>query len=108
MKGFLLAALLAVLLAGGYYFRGFFFDTATETRTARPAAAQLVVGDTATQSPAPILVTAISTVQSIAPVMIQSRVDCEIAKVHFEARQEVKERRMLLRLDDRALPAQPH
>src|SRR5260370_1574832 len=106
MKRFLLAALLAVLLAGGYYFRGFFFDTATETRTARPAAAQLVVGDTATQSPAPILVTAIGTVQSIATVMIKSRVDGEIAKVHFEEGQEVKEGDTLFTLDDRGVRAQ--
>jgi multidrug efflux system membrane fusion protein len=106
MRRFLPAALLAVLLAGGYYFRGFFFDTATDTRTARPAAAQLVVGDTAAQSPVPILVTAIGTVQSIATVMIKSRVDGEIAKVHFEEGQEVKEGDILFSLDDRAVRAQ--
>jgi multidrug efflux pump subunit AcrB len=32
MKRLLLAAVLPVLLTGGYYFRGFFFETATETR----------------------------------------------------------------------------
>jgi multidrug efflux system membrane fusion protein len=106
MKRLLLAALLVVLLAGGYYFRGYFFDAATETRTARPAAGQLVVGDTAVQSPAPILVTAIGTVQSIATVMIKSRVDGEIAKVHFEEGQEVKEGDVLFTLDDRAVRAQ--
>jgi membrane fusion protein, multidrug efflux system len=101
----LLTALLVVLLAGGYYFRGVFFETATE-RTARPAAGQLVVGDTAVQSPAPILVTAIGTVQSIATVMIKSRVDGEIAKVHFEEGQEVKEGDVLFTLDDRGVRAQ--
>jgi len=106
MKRLLLAALLAVLLAGGYYFRGLFFDTATETRTARPAAGQLVVGDAAVQSPTPILVTAIGTVQSIATVMIKSRVDGEIAKVHFEEGQEVKEGDILFTLDDRGVRAQ--
>jgi multidrug efflux system membrane fusion protein len=106
MKRLLLAALLVVLLAGGYYFRGYFFDAATETRTARPAAGQLVVGDTAVQSPAPILVTAIGTVQSIATVMIKSRVDGEIAKVHFEEGQEVKEGDILFTLDDRGVRAQ--
>jgi multidrug efflux system membrane fusion protein len=106
MKRLLLAALLVVLLAGGYYFRGYFFDAATETRTARPAAGQLVVGDTAEQSPAPILVTAIGTVQSIATVMIKSRVDGEIAKVHFEEGQEVKEGDILFTLDDRGVRAQ--
>ena len=34
--------------------------------------------------PAPILVTAIGTVHSISTVIIKSRVDGEIAKVHFD------------------------
>jgi membrane fusion protein, multidrug efflux system len=106
MKRLLLAMLLAALLAGGYHFRGFFFDTAPETRSARPAAAQLVVADVAAQSPTPILVTAIGTVQSIATVMIKSRVDGEIAKVDFEEGQEVKEGDILFILDDRAVRSQ--
>jgi multidrug efflux system membrane fusion protein len=107
MKRLLLAALLVALLAGGYYFRGFFFDSATETRSARPAApAQLVVADVAAQSPTPILVTAIGTVQPIATVLIKSRVDGEIAKVHFEEGQEVKEGDILFTLDDLAVRAQ--
>jgi multidrug efflux system membrane fusion protein len=107
MKRLLLAALLVALLAGGYYFRGFFFDSATETRSARPAApAQLVVADVAAQSPTPILVTAIGTVQPIATVLIKSRVDGEIAKVHFEEGQEVKEGDILFTLDDRGVRAQ--
>jgi multidrug efflux system membrane fusion protein len=106
MKRLLLAALLVVLLACGYFFRGYFFDT-TETRAVRPAPpAQLVVADVATQSPTPILVTAIGTVQSIATVMIRSRMDGEIAKVNFEEGQEVKEGDILFNLDDRGLRAQ--
>src|ERR1700675_1499311 len=106
MKRLSLLAALVVLLAGGYYFRGFFFETTTETRSARPAAAQLVVADVAAQSPTPILVTAIGTVQSIATVMIKSRVDGEIAKVHFEEGQEVKEGDILFTLDERGVRAQ--
>src|SRR6202048_1660683 len=106
MKRLLLAALLMVVLACGYFFRGYFFESTTETRTARPAAAQLVVADVAVQSPTPILVTAIGTVQSIATVMIKSRVDGEIAKVHFEEGQEVKEGDILFTLDDRSVRAQ--
>jgi multidrug efflux system membrane fusion protein len=107
MKRLLLAALLVVLLAWGYFFRGYFFETTGETRTAaRPAAAQLVVADVAAQSPTPILVTAIGTVQSIATVMIKSRMDGEIAKVHFEEGQEVKEGDVLFSLDDRGVRAQ--
>jgi membrane fusion protein, multidrug efflux system len=106
MKRLLLAAVLVALLACGYFFRGFFFETASETRSARPTAAQLVVADVAKQSPTPILVSAIGTVQSIATVMIKSRVDGEIAKVNFEEGQEVKEGDILFILDDRAVRAQ--
>jgi multidrug efflux system membrane fusion protein len=106
MKRLMLAALLVALLTGGYYFRGYFFETAGETRTARPAPAQLVVADVATQTPTPILVTAIGTVQSIATVMIRSRMDGEIAKVNFEEGQEVKEGDILFTLDDRGVRAQ--
>src|SRR3984893_6598827 len=106
MNRLFLISRLVVLLAGGYYFQGFFFGTATETRSARPAAAQLAVADVAAQSPTPILVTGIGTVQSIATVMIKSRVDGEIAKVHFEEGQEVKEGDILFTLDDRAVRAQ--
>jgi membrane fusion protein, multidrug efflux system len=106
MKRFLLAALLVAVLACGYFFRDVFFGTQNETRSARPAPAQLVVADVAAVSPTPILVTAIGTVQSIATVMIQSRVDGEIAKVGFEEGQEVKEGDILFVLDDRAVRAQ--
>jgi len=106
MKRLLLAALLVGLLACGYFFRGFFFETTSENRSARPAPAQLVVADVAKQTPTPILVSAIGTVQSIATVMIKSRVDGEIAKVHFEEGQEVKEGDILFTLDDRAVRAQ--
>jgi multidrug efflux system membrane fusion protein len=106
MKRLLLAVVLVALLAGGYYFRGFYFDTAPEARSARPAAAQLVVADVAAQSPAPILVDAIGTVQSIATVMIKSRMDGEIAKVHFEEGQEVNEGDVLFTLDERGVRAQ--
>jgi multidrug efflux system membrane fusion protein len=106
MKRLLLAALLVVLLACGYAFRDTFFGTTNETRSARPAPAQLVVADAATQSPAPILVSAIGTVQSIATVMIKSRMDGEIAKVHFEEGQEVNEGDVLFALDERGVRAQ--
>jgi membrane fusion protein, multidrug efflux system len=107
MKRILLVASLVALLGCGYYFRGYFLDSAGDTRTARPAApAQLVVAGVAEQSPTPILVSAIGTVQSIATVMIKSRIDGEIAKVHFEEGQEVKEGDVLFTLDDRGLRAQ--
>jgi membrane fusion protein, multidrug efflux system len=106
MKRLVLAAVLLLVLACGYFFRDLLFGTQNETRSARPAPAQLVVADVAVQSPIPILVTAIGTVQSIATVMIKSRMDGEIAKVHFEEGQEVKEGDILFTLDDRAARAQ--
>src|SRR5205809_813904 len=107
MKRLLLPALLAVLLAGTYYFRGHFFEVATETRTvARPPSAQTVMADITLEVSAPILISAIGTVQSISTVIIKSRVDGEIAKVHFEEGQEVKEGDHLFTLDNRAFAAQ--
>src|SRR5439155_7227823 len=92
---------------GAYYFRGHLFEATTETRTApRPPPAQAVMADVATEAPAPFLITAIGTVQSIATVIIKSRVDGEIAQVHFEEGQEVKEGDLLFTIDNRAFQAQ--
>jgi len=106
MQRFLLAAIFVVLLAGGYYFRGYFTETATETRAPRPPAAQAVVADVAVEMAAPVQVSAIGTVQPIATVIIKSRVDGEIAKVHFEEGQEINEGDLLFTLDNRAFQAQ--
>src|SRR5258708_2958404 len=106
MKRPLLAGLLVDLLGFGYYFRGFVFDKGADTQTARPPAGQTVVADVAVEMPAPIQISAIGTVQPIAMVIIQARVDGEIAQVHFEEGQEVKEGDILFSLDDRALRAQ--
>ncbi len=106
MKRLLLVGLLMVLLACGYFFRDLFFQTTVETRSARPPASQQVVADVATEMPAPMQAAAIGTVQSIAMVMIKSRVDGEIAQVLFEEGQEVKEGDPLFNLDSRAFRAQ--
>jgi multidrug efflux pump subunit AcrA (membrane-fusion protein) len=106
MKRLLFFAILVVLLAGGYYFRGYVFDTATETRSPRPPAAQQVVADVAIEMSAPVQVSAIGTVQSIATVVIKSRIDGQIANVHFEEGQEVKEGDLLFTLDNLAFEAQ--
>lgn len=110
MKRLVFAAVFLALLAGGYYFRGSFFNSffnsAPDTRTARPAPAQLVVADVAAASTVPVLVTAIGSVQSVSTVMVKSRIDGEIAKVNFEEGQEVNEGDILFTLDDRAVRAQ--
>lgn len=106
MKRILLVALLAALIGAGYYLRSYFFQPATETRSARPAAAQPVVADVAVEMPMPIQITAIGNVQPIATAMIKSLMDGEIAQVHFEEGQEVTEGDVLFTLDDRVIQAQ--
>jgi len=107
MKRVFLLVLLVAVIGVGYYFRGIFLGTAAETKgPQRPAPAQTVVAAVATEEAAPILVTTIGTVQSISTVIIKSRVDGEIAKVHFDEGQEVNEGDILFTLDNRAFAAQ--
>src|SRR5437867_1552356 len=102
MKRLLLGALLVILLACAYSFGGHFFEATKETSTApRPPPVQGVMADVAIEMPAPIQITTIGTVQSISTVIIKSRVDGEIAKVHFEEVQEVNEGDLLFTLDNR-------
>jgi len=113
MKRLLLGTLLLSVLAGGYAFRdsllqltGLIGGKAPEQKGARPAAAQAVVAGVAEVLPTPIQVSAIGTVQSIATVIIKSRVDGQIADVHFEEGQDVKEGDLLFTLDNRSFQAQ--
>lgn len=113
MKRLLLGTLLLLVLAGGYAFRdsllqftGLIGGKAPEQKGARPAAAQAVVAGVAEVLPTPIQVSAIGTVQSIATVIIKSRVDGQIADVHFEEGQDVKEGDLLFTLDNRSFQAQ--
>jgi membrane fusion protein, multidrug efflux system len=106
MKRLLATVLLIASLGLGYYFRGIVFDKGADAGPARPPAIQPVVADVAVEMPVPIQVTAIGSVQSIATVMIKSRMDGQIAEVHFNEGQEVKEGDLLFTLDDRALRAQ--
>jgi len=106
MKRLLLTMLLVAAVGSLYYERDYFLGTATETRPTRLPATQPVVADVAAEISAPIEVTAIGNVQSIATVMIKSRIDGEIAQVHFEEGQEVKAGDLLFSLDDRVARAQ--
>jgi multidrug efflux system membrane fusion protein len=106
MKRLLLATLLMAALGSGYFYRDYFLGTASETRPARPSTAQPVVAGVAAEISAPIEVAAIGNVQSIATVMIKSRIDGEIVQVHFEEGQEVNAGDLLFSLDDRVARAQ--
>ncbi len=114
MKRPLLAALFLAILAAGYYFQdsllalqGSVQGKAPEAKAGRPAPApQTVSAGTAVDMSVPVLVSAIGTVQSIATVIVKSRVDGQIAEVHFEEGQEVKEGDLLFTLDNRGFQAQ--
>jgi multidrug efflux system membrane fusion protein len=113
MKRLLLGTLLLLILAGGYVFRDSLLPLtdliggkSPEQKGARPAVAQAVVAGVAEDLPTPIQVNAIGTVQSMATVIIKSRVDGQIADVHFEEGQDVKEGDLLFTLDNRSFQAQ--
>jgi multidrug efflux system membrane fusion protein len=106
MKRAVPAVLLIALLGLGYHFRGLVLDKGADAGFARPPATQSVLADVAVEMPAPIQLTAIGSVQSIATVMVKSRIDGQIAQVHFKEGQEVKEGDLLFTLDERALRAQ--
>jgi multidrug efflux system membrane fusion protein len=106
MRRVLPAVLLIAVLGSVYYFRGLFSEKGGDAGPGRPQASQLVMADDVTTMSAPIQVTAIGSVQSIATVMVKSRIDGQIAQVHFREGQEVKEGDLLFSLDDRALRAQ--
>src|SRR5260221_448377 len=88
MKRILLGALLIILIGCAYFGRSYLFDAAPEPRARPPAAAQPVIADVAVETPMPIQITAIGSVQSIATVMIKSRIDGQIKEVHFREGQE--------------------
>src|SRR5215471_3770816 len=111
MKRLLLAAIFVALLAGGYYYSDTFSQLlfgakAPESKGPRQAPAQAVIADVAVETAAPIEVSAIGSVQSIATVVIKARVDGQIAEVHFEEGQDVKEGDLLFTLDNRTFEAQ--
>jgi len=112
MKRLLLGTLLLLVLAGGYVFRDSLLQFTdliggkAPEQKGRPAVAQTVVAGVAEDMPTPIQVSAIGTVQSMATVIIKSRVDGQIADVHFEEGQDVKEGDLLFTLDNRSFQAQ--
>jgi len=112
MKRLLFGTLLLLVLAGGYVFRDSLFQFTdlvggkAPEQKGRPTVAQTVVAGVAEDMPTPIQVSAIGTVQSMAMVIIKSRVDGQIADLHFEEGQDVKEGDLLFTLDNRSFQAQ--
>ncbi|HEY7302066.1 MAG TPA: efflux RND transporter periplasmic adaptor subunit [Xanthobacteraceae bacterium] len=111
MKRLLFAAAFGALLAAGYHYSdtlgSFLFGSKPAGQNGpRPAAAQAVIAELAVETAAPVEVTAIGSVQSIATVVVKSRADGQISDVHFEEGQDVKEGDLLFTLDNRAFEAQ--
>ena len=114
MKRLLFATIFVALLGAGYVFQEQFtklpgmigFGTAKAPEPKRPPPAQTVSAGTAVETSVPILVSAIGTVQSIASVIVKSRIDGQIAEVHLEEGQEVKEGDLLFTLDNRSFQSQ--
>jgi membrane fusion protein, multidrug efflux system len=103
----LVAIVAAALAAGGFVTRDRWLPGKAQQVASPPQApAQPVVTGLVAQADVPVQLTGIGTVQSIATVLVRSRLDGQIAKIAFEEGQEVKAGELLFSLDDRALVAQ--
>jgi membrane fusion protein, multidrug efflux system len=94
-------ALIAVAAAIGYVV---FTPPRVATAPARPAVPVMVA--TATRRPVPVRIDTIGTVQTIANVVVKSRVDGYITDVLIKDGQFVKSGEVMFKLDDRAARAQ--
>ncbi|MBI3706137.1 MAG: efflux RND transporter periplasmic adaptor subunit [Proteobacteria bacterium] len=109
MKRFILfLAIISGVTVAGYQTRDTWLSPAASNvkPTPPPQPAQPVLAADALQRAVPVEIATIGTVQPIAMVLVKSRIDGEIAKIHFGEGQEVKEGDPLFTLDARALTAQ--
>jgi multidrug efflux system membrane fusion protein len=109
MKRFILfLAIVSGVAVAGYQTRDTWLSPAASNvkPTPPPQPAQPVLAADALQRAVPVEIATIGTVQPIAMVLVKSRIDGEIAKIHFGEGQEVKEGDPLFTLDARALTAQ--
>jgi multidrug efflux system membrane fusion protein len=108
MKRFVLAVLLlGVLAGGGFAYHNLRLGPAESQAQAKPAARPVPVVVAAVQKKAmPVRIEQIGTVQPLATVVVKSRIDGQINKVHFTEGQEVKAGDVLFTLDARAIEAQ--
>jgi multidrug efflux system membrane fusion protein len=109
MKRFVLVILLLGALAGG----GIAYQSlrlgASESKAQQPSLRNRpvpVVVAPVERKDAPVRLEAIGTVQPLATVVVKSRIDGQIVKVHFKDGQDVKAGDTLFTLDSRAVEAQ--
>lgn len=102
---FILIAGILIVGAGAYAFQHFDRVDAAQKPVQRAAAAAPVTAATATVQAVPVEIVTIGRVQTIASVVIRSRIDGVIAEVNVEDGQDVKAGDVLFRLDDREAQA---
>lgn len=103
--------LLAAAAGGGWYYYGQMNGPAVKAAGPAPAAESRgvpVVTKAAAAKPMPVIVTAIGTVQPLASVIVKTRVDGQILKLHVGEGQEVRQGDLLYSLDTSIPEAQLH
>jgi membrane fusion protein, multidrug efflux system len=108
MKRFLMFVLLLGVAGGGVWaYQNVKLGPAESKAQAKPVARPVPVVAAAVQKkPAPVRIETIGTVQPLATVVVKSRIDGQIAKVHIKDGQDVKAGDPLFTLDSRAIEAQ--
>jgi len=108
VKRFLLFVLLLGLVGGGAFaYQNLKLGPAESKAQAKPAPRPVpVVVALVQKKPAPVRVETIGSVQPLATVVVKSRIDGQINKVHIKDGQDVKAGDVLFTLDSRAIEAQ--
>jgi multidrug efflux system membrane fusion protein len=110
MKRILISVVfLAALIGAGVIYQRVQLSAQTKEAgpaAGRPQASVPVVATTVIRKPTPVRLEAIGTVQTMASVVVKSRIDGQIVKVHIRDGQEVKAGDPLFTLDSRAVLAQ--
>jgi multidrug efflux system membrane fusion protein len=110
MKRILISVVFLVALVGaGVIYQQ--VELSAQTKLAGPVAGRPqppvpVVATAVIRKPTPVRLEAIGTVQTIASVIVKSRIDGQIIKVHIRDGQEVKAGDVLFTLDSRSIEAQ--
>jgi multidrug efflux system membrane fusion protein len=110
MKRILISVIFLVVLVGaGLIYQR--VDLSAQTKEAGPAAGRPqppvpVVATAVIRKPTPVRLEAIGTVQPLSSVIVKSRIDGQIVKVHINDGQDVKAGDVLFTLDSRSVEAQ--
>lgn len=101
----LIAACLALVAAGLWWTFGGTGTNTAQQKKKGPAVVAVLAGK-ALRKDVPFRVESLGTVQPLVSVLVRSRVDSQVVKVHFEDGARVKEGDLLFTLDSRSIDAQ--